>query len=498
MTEHIRSFDAWWLPGFEPTPTTSWYKLEGDGFVARAPRLEINDFEALLARLRRSRNDYLRLLPVDQIVQRIGAAINRWLDPFSSHLHQACRLIPAFTGYPEEAVRKGLAGYLASFRDDNLRRLLREELGDPEVLDGFRPRLAAPGLTRATGPELVTHNFAGNVPGLPAQSLVAATLTKAASLGKVASDEPIFASLFARSLADVDPRLASCLAVTYWPGEDVGPADIAFGAADLVVAYGSDAAIDAVRARVPAGRRVIAYGHKLSFGLIARERLTPDALPDLAERAAYDVARFDQQGCLSPHLFYVEDGGEVTGDQFARALAGALQRWSAVVPRGSLTADERARVADVRRQHEFRAATTGGAVHGTVGDDWCVLVDPDPTFAASCLNRTVWIKPIVDASALPEVLAPVQRYLQTAAVSADAERLIEIASALADLGLDRVCPLGQMGDPPVTWHHDGRFNLLDFVRFTDLEPESAAGRWEFSHPDRGVLGIERREMAQGV
>ncbi len=498
MSESTRYVDAWWLPGFEPAPTTSWYELEGDGFVARAPRLDAAGFAALLARLRCARRDYLRLLPVDQIVQRVGAAINRWLDPFSPYLHRACRLIPAFTGYPEEAVRKGLAGYLASFRADNLRRLLQEELGDPEVLDGFRPRPAAAGLTRATGPELVLHSFAGNVPGLPAQSLVAATLTKAASLGKAASDEPIFAALFVRSLADVDPRLASCLAVTYWPGDEVGPPDVAFGEADLVVAYGSDAAIEAVRARVPAGRRLITYGHRLSFGVIARERLTPDELPDLAERAAYDVVRFDQQGCLSPHLFYVEEGGVVSADHFARALAGALQRWSTIVPRGRLTADERARVADVRRQHEFRAATTGGAVYGGAGDEWCVLVDPDPRFAASCLNRTVWVKPVADASALPDLLAPVRRYLQTAAVSADFDRSVEIAALLADLGLDRVCPLGQMGDPLVTWHHDGRFNLLDFVRFTDLEPESAAGRWEFSHPRRGILGIEPRETAHGV
>jgi hypothetical protein len=48
-----------------------------------------------------------------------------------------------------------------------------------------------------------------------------------------------------------------------------------------------------------------------------------------------------------------------------------------------------------------------------------------------------------------------------------------------------------MGDPPVTWHHDGRFNLLDFLRFTDREPETTAGRWEFAHPKQGVLGLER-------
>jgi len=483
--------DAWWLPGFQPDASAAWWEIPGDGVVARAPRLSDAELAALAARLRAARRDYLSQLTVDAIVARLGAAVNRWLDPFSPYLHLACALIPRFTGYPEPAVRKGLAGYLGSFRAENLRRLLVDELDDPEVLDGFRPRRAGPGLTRAIGPALVVHSFAGNVPGLPAQSLVAATLVKAASLGKVAADEPVFAGLFLRSLADVDPRLAAGLAATYWPGSESAAA---FRHADLVVAYGSESTIAAVRASMPADgdppieRRLIAYGHKLSFGVVARERLSTAALPELAERAAYDVARYDQQGCLSPHLFYVEAGGEFGAAEFASALGTALDRWSNLVPRGRVGGEERARVAEHRRQAEFRVLTRGGAVQGGNQDDWRVLYDPDPAFSASCLNRTIWVKPLRDFSELPDLVAPVRRYVQTAAVAADDSRIVEIADLMAQLGIDRVCPLGQMGDPPVTWHHDGRFNLLDFLRFTDLEPENAAGRWEFSHPDRGVLG----------
>ena len=492
MTVSAPLFEAWWLPGFAPTAQTAWWELAGDGVTARAPRLDGPALDKLIGSLRAARDAYLRRLTVDDVVERIGVAINRWLDPFSPYLHRACRLIPAFTGYPEEAVRKGLAAYLASFRAENLRRLLRDELGDPEVLDGFRPRRAGPGLTRAIGPGLVAHSFAGNVPGLPAQSLISATLTKAASLGKLASDEPIFAPLFARSLADVDVNLARCLAVTYWPGADAEIGSTVFESADAVVAYGSEAAIESIRARVPTSNRFIAYGHKLSFALIARERLQAGSLDDYAERFAYDVVRFDQQGCLSPHLIYVEDGGEADSFRFGEALARALARWSQVVSRGRLSAAERARAAEIRRQHEFRAAATGGAVHGGAGDAWSVLVDVDPGFTASCLNRVVWVKPLADAADLPALLAPVRRYLQTAGVAAGPERLETVAALLSDLGVDRVCPIGQMGDPPVTWHHDGRFNVLDFLRFADLEPESAAGRWEFAHPDRGVLGVLRK------
>ncbi|HLZ09794.1 MAG TPA: acyl-CoA reductase, partial [Chloroflexota bacterium] len=93
-------------------------------------------------------------------------------------------------------------------------------------------------------------------------------------------------------------------------------------------------------------------------------------------------------------------------------------------------------------------------------------------------------------------IEPVRRYVQTAGIAADNARLGVAAEILAGCGVDRICPLGQMGDPPATWHHDGRFNLVDFLRFTDLEPEASGGRWEFAHPTSGLLGLDRRSISR--
>jgi hypothetical protein len=103
----------------------------------------------------------------------------------------------------------------------------------------------------------------------------------------------------------------------------------------------------------------------------------------------------------------------------------------------------------------------------------------------------VRIKPIDEAIEVAELVRPVRRYLQTVGLGLDSPRLEQVATALGRLGADRVCPLGRMPDPPPVWHHDGRFNLLDLVRWTDLEPEASAGRWEFAHPEAGVYGQPR-------
>lgn len=493
--------DAWWLPGLDLAAVRDWRLLPfppdapaaDAALVLRVPALAPEQLAAVADHVAAARDAYLARLPVEQLVAAIDRAISRWLDPWSPWRRLAERALPAITGYSPPMVRKGLPGYLATFRAENLRRLLAAELGDPGYLDGFRPRPLFGGYSRAFGPRLTTHIFAGNVPGLPAQSLVCALLAKAACLGKAASEEPLFAPLFAASLAAVDPRLGDCLAVCWWPGGDEALEAVAFERADAVIAYGGEAAMASIRARVPPAKRFIAYSHKLSFGVIGREALTPEAVADTAARAAYDVAKYDQQGCLSPHLFYVERGGAVSPRAFAQALAGALTEAERRMPRGRLTLAEAAAIRELRAAVEFRALDDPAVVlHASPdGTAWTVVYEEDPAFVASCLNRTVRVKPVDDVAVVPALLLPVQRYLQTAGVALPPPRLLALAERLGALGLDRVCPLGQMPDPSPGWHHDGRFNVLDLLRWTDVEAPTSAGRWEFAHPEAGLYGAPR-------
>jgi len=473
-----------WIPGLRESDIERQQTLFENFEI---PRLTNAGIDALVDRLIAAREAYLAEVPVDRIVSLLDRVASRWLDPASPYRREAEELLPAITSYSEPAVRKGLASFLNLLRRENLERLIEQELPDPRVLDGFQPHGRGGGQTRAYGPALAVHVWSGNVPGLPAQSLVNAMLVKAACLGKVASEEPLFATLLAESIAEVDGRLAECLAVVWWPGGDEELERTAFARAEAVIAYGGERAMAAIRQRVPSTARFVEYGHKLSFGVIGREVLTEET----ANRAAYDVAKYDQQGCLSPHLLYVERGGPASPREFAEVLGQKLARSEAIVPRGRLTLEEAASSASLRQRYELRQAS-GEPVALIHDGPWAVLYDEDPTFQPSCLNRTVFVKPIDDLASISELVAPVKRYLQTCGVAASAERTQALAGQLGRLGLDRVCPLGRMADVSPEWHHDGRFNLLDLLRWTDLEPEGSAGRWEFAHPDLGLYGVPSR------
>lgn len=483
------------LPGLDESEITEWHTLAFDELELRFPKLTPAQLTGVMERVASARDNYLAELPVLRVAELLDRAICRWLEPHSAWRRLAEQLLPAITGYPESVIRKGLAGYLATFRLENVRRLLEEEFRDPRFLDEFRPRGAVGGQARAFGPRLTSHVFSGNVPGLPLQSLACALLVKSSSLGKVASEEPLFPALFVQSLAEVDERLAACFAITWWPHGVTELEEVAFGRAEAVVAYGSEAAITAVNARVPLGVRFIAYGHRLSFGVLGREWLSPKRIEELALRAGYDVAKYDQQGCLSPHVFYVERGGIVSPRDFAARLADALGQYQQVMPRGRISLIEAAAIRELRAACEF---TEDIALFESPGDTaWTVAYDENPQFDVSCLNRTIYVKPVDDVLQIPELVRPVRAYLQTCGVGLDPPRLEFLATALGRLGVDRVCPLGRMPDPSPAWHHDGRFNLLDLVRWTDLEPDTTGGRWEFAHPERGIYGQQPESANAG-
>jgi hypothetical protein len=444
---------------------------EGERVTLRAPIVTQELISKTASHLKAARENFLSRLGVGEILEKLNRVLDAWGDPDYPLRRQAESLLPVVTGFSPPMIRQGLEILLSSLRGENLSRLLEDEMGDPLTLDGFRPRRSGRGKCRAFGPPLTTHIFSGNIPGVPAFSLLCALLAKSACLGKSASEEPLFPVLFARSIAEMEPELGDCLAVLLWKGGDRDIEGKAFSSSDAVIVYGSDEAVESVRRRVPSSVRFIGYGHKLSFGCIGREALSKSRVQETAGRAALDASVFDQQGCLSPHLFYVEEGGETTAREFAGILARAMDAFHREIPRGRISPEASAAINQLRGDYEFREmAEEGVDLHvSSPGTEWTVIYEEDAAFAPSCLNRTLRVKPVRDAADVPGLLEPVRRYLQTAGVSLPESRLMPLGEALGFLGVDRVCPLGRMANPTPEWHHDGRFNILDLLRWTDME-----------------------------
>jgi acyl-CoA reductase-like NAD-dependent aldehyde dehydrogenase len=393
--------------------------------------------------------------PVDEILAVLGRVAERWLDPAEPIRREAEVGLAESTGLAPAMVRRGLDQMIR--RMDGLGDLLDQDLGTREALDGFFWRAPAM-MSRAYGPGLLTCVFSGNVPGIAAFDMALGLALKSAVLVRPAAAEPVFAPLFARSVAEEDAGLGRCLAVARWGYKEAW----AYERAGAVLAYGSDESVAAIRQLVPPGARFVGHGHKISFAVIAREAATAET----AARLALDVAMYDQQGCVSPHMAFVERGGPLGPAEFARAVGDALAALHVEMPRARLGAAEAMALRAVRDEAEFAA----DAVYASQGDlAWAVVHQEVPQFLPSPLNRLLRTFSVDDVLEAAPVVAPFGPYLQTVAFAGESDRRMVLAEALGRLGVSRVAQVGRVQEPSALWRHDGVMTVGSFVRWVDIE-----------------------------
>jgi hypothetical protein len=262
------------------------------------------------------------------------------------------------------------------------------------------------------------------------------------------------------------------LEVAEWCGGNAGLEAALFAEADCVTATGGDDTLTAIRAQLPIKTRFLGYGHRVSFGFVAGEVLHGSCAKKVVAAAADDVVAWNQLGCLSPHVIYVAVGGEVSPENFAELLADELERREQTEPRGELAAEHAAAIASRRGIYEVRAAHSPETTRHWCSKNstaWTVVFEADTRFQMSCLNRFIYVKAVSDLTAALQGADEIRGKVSTVGIAAPEEKTNEIATQLACWGATRVCPLGQMQNPPLTWRHDGRPALGDLARWTDLE-----------------------------
>jgi hypothetical protein len=182
------------------------------------------------------------------------------------------------------------------------------------------------------------------------------------------------------------------------------------------------------------------------------------------------VAVFDQQGCVSPHLVYVEEGGDVAPADFAAMVGDALAALDAELPRGEIPARDASAVRGARDEAEL-AELAGHPVRLFPTDSarCAVIFDAQPRLRPSCLNRVLRVHPVPGLEAVADLVRPHRAVLQTAAHAGAGDRLPALAEALASAGVTRITAFADAPWPPVHGHHDGQEPLRELLRWVDLD-----------------------------
>ncbi|HEV8542811.1 MAG TPA: acyl-CoA reductase [Verrucomicrobiae bacterium] len=424
--------------------------------------------------LKHNRERFLAGRTTHAMIAILAGLSRDWLDsefPFRKLLLEKA---PQLTGFPRYTIESGLGDFFSQITRENLERLILQELGSPQRLDEIvssEAELKEERASMARGPELLVHVTGGVLPNPTLWSMMLGLLVRSAQFVKCATGTSFIPRMFAHSLYAIQPKLGACLELAEWKGGHEALETSLFHEANCVTATGGDETLTKIRHRLPARVRFLGYGHRLSFAFVARESLAKIALSKVTAALVQDIVAWNQLGCLSPHLIYVETGGSIGPQAFAELLARELERRETEHPRGSVSAESAAAIATRRMFYEVRAAdqNTTKIWSSSGSTAWTVVYEEDPQFQTSCLNRFIFVKPVTDLNDVVLATHKVHSHLSTVGLSAPIHRAQEIAQQLARCGVTRVCQIGRMQNPPLTWRHDGRPSLGDLVTWTDFE-----------------------------
>ncbi len=391
----------------------------------------------------------------EELIAAVADAAARWRDADFPPRVRSARGLVARTGYSAPVVEYALDRLFGALTRDAIGATVAGELGSLEALDGFVARDGRPDVWfRPAGTVAIVSS--DTTIGVALHPLVFAVCAKATVLVKDREDQLV--SAFVETLAEERPELARRIAAHAWDGAtDAGR----LAESDVVVAFGRDETLRAIRANLPAQARFVGFGHRTSVGYVTPASLEHEsAARRCALAAARDALLYDGDGCLSLHALFVERGGAIEPERFARIVSEACDEVAIEFPAG--TRDLEASTASYRKRMLFRAAQGVGAVHCGASERHVVAYDPPFDEPPPLLPRTLALHAVRGPG---EALAYLRRHaLPLEAFATDAPPGPELLAAAVAAGATRIARLGTLQDPPLSGEHGGVGRILPYVR----------------------------------
>ena len=397
-----------------------------------------------------------RALERRRTARALAACFAAWRQPQSGWVDA---LVAAGSPFSRAGLERGLALGLEHWTEDALHRWVERELciaplSAPSPVTATRTDRVAPGLTAV----FVAGSIPTNVLGLIAGPL----LVGSAVYAHPPHTDPHTVRAVIASIRAIDPGVGEAIAA----GDDRS----VLRHADAIVAEGRDATLAEIRSASPTSATFVGYGAKLSAAAIGGDA----EIESCAEAAALDVALFDGRGCLSPAVLLIEDRPGGRARAVAERIAARLATLAQSMPRGDLSPAEHLGVHELRA--EWCAQPESEAFLSARTTDFGVVLLPARADGPAGLTMprggslrnvpAIAVRDREDLVRHVRGLAPSLSALGHVGWSLDPHELARVA---ASAGASRVCAIGCLQRPPITWRHDGAGAIAALLRDVDIE-----------------------------
>jgi len=294
--------------------------------------------------------------------------------------------------------------------------------------------------------------------------------------------------------------------------EDSSVQDILLPKTDLTIAAASDESVVQIReGLVRAGKgqlsaRFHAHGHKVSFSAIGKEILARHVIDKSSSVSLIDIVTllagldsilWDQHGCLSSRVHFIEECGDnaYQASDYAHHLNANLARLAEYLPRGSWP---RQQLHDRFDRYKTLETTGKIQVYSSYDDLFVVVLDrrelgPEAFFSQvnDCQGRVIVVRPVRDLMDIPDKylrMLPSQN-LQSLSVAVGkpgermGKRFFTFAEACGRRGVTAIRTVGRGAFPQLAYSWDG-YIPLDLV---SNRPPGYFSTIEFDRPYEQML-----------
>ena len=408
---------------------------------------------------------------IECILEILDSVSKAWADPEYHLRKKAVEFLPSLTSFSQEMIEEGLNVVSAICARKNLEKRISGEIGSLEALNDGEERPHHNYRLKAKPRGIILHLSAGNVFVGAVDSLISGIITKNVNILKMSGADPVFPILFLESIKEFDPAgiIWTNQAVVHWKGGDRAIEDALFNSRLTLVFWGGHEALESLKPRLGRHIKLIENGPRYSFAVIEGKCLKPGVPANLIRNLALDVCRWDQQACSSPHVIYVIDKDLKTSHQLIEALFDVMLEVCEELPCGRLNFDEKVEIRKVREIARMMQVRSEGRLVCPEEFSFTLVLEYDPSFKISCLNRTLFIKRVSNMEDLVEQLSPFSDFLQTAGICCTTDSTAIFEKELFGLGVKRITDIGGMSEGHDGAPHEGSFILRDLVEWVAVE-----------------------------
>ncbi|MFC1482908.1 acyl-CoA reductase [Candidatus Margulisiibacteriota bacterium] len=379
-------------------------------------------------------------LHLKNIIHSIAAANALWADPKYPLRKRIITKLQLSTGFSYGVLNEGMNTFFGMWNNNILEKLFEYEIGEFKT-----------GFYKNTLPFMI-HYFAGNIPTSPIMSIMCSLLAGVPFVGKTTTSIHSFVVAYIQTLQKIDPSLANNCIIDYWTGNNTDQLQLLQKYFPHWIVYGSETTTDTIKNIIPKKQLRAVYGEKFSVVY----------LPDLdiskkeCEKLFYDIALYDQMGCLSPQVIFFPKRFIDDFPFFKERLVKAKDSISGTLQPRDLSSSEKITESNLIHQLQFRQAQNYiYEFHDDVFVVHPTLLYWRPGF------RNIIVSPVTHFNHFIAIMKPYKKYLSTIASTKKFSSLQE--NKLYKAGFSRICEVGEMHKPDHMWNHDGVGNIKPYL-----------------------------------